>query len=99
MRFSITTNGPFVDMSTLALQATVTNLSTSQDLTILGPSLGTMFQEARIYLGNVECERVTFMNRTEAMLHRFLLHEARMRLFLRERGRQESRSLPASAWL
>ena len=42
LRFSITTNGPFVDMSTLALQAKLTNKSTSHSLTILGPNLGAL---------------------------------------------------------
>ena len=77
MRFSVVTQGPFIDMSSLALQATVTNKGTAA-LTILGPNLGTMIQECRVYLGSVECERVSFYNRTEAMLQRFVSVEKRI---------------------
>ena len=68
-------------MSTLAIQGKLTNGSGSAALTILGPNLGTMIQEARIYLGNVECERVPFYNRTEAMLSRFLPWDRRATLY------------------
>ena len=80
LRFSITTSGPFVDMSSLALQAKVTNKNAAK-LTFLGPNLGTLVQEARIYLSNVECERVPFYNRTEAMLQRFVSTDKRVQLY------------------
>ena len=80
MRFSITTSGPFVDMSSLALQAKVTNKNAAK-LTFLGPNLGTLVQEARLYLSNVEVERVPFYNRTEAMLQRFVSTDKRVQLY------------------
>ena len=59
--FFLRTQGAFVDMSTLSLQALFTNNSSTQSCTIFGPSLGTLIQEARIYMGNVEVERVNFL--------------------------------------
>ena len=85
MRFSVTTSGPFVDMASLCLQARLTNKGTGE-LKILGPGLGTLIQEARIYLGNVEVERVTFYNRTEAMLQRFMPLDKRIQLYDEQLG-------------
>ena len=51
IRFSLGTQGSFVDMSTLCLQAKFTNNHTTQACTVLGPSLGTLIQEARICRG------------------------------------------------
>ena len=81
LRFSLGTQGAFVDMSSLALQATFTNNSSTQSCTILGPSLGTLIQEARIYMGNIEVERVNFYNRTESMLSRFLPFDKRSQMY------------------
>jgi len=86
MRFSITTTGPFVDFSSLALQAKITNNSSTSALTILGPGLGTMLQEARIFLGSVECERVSHYGRTEAMLQRLMPWEKRVQLYDEQLG-------------
>ena len=85
MRFSLSTSGPFVDMSSLALQARLHNRGTGE-LKILGPGLGTLIQEARIYLGNVEVERVPFYNRTEAMLQRFMPMDKRIQLYDEQLG-------------
>ena len=81
IRFSLGTQGAFVDMSTLAVQAKFTNNSTTAACTVLGPSLGTLVQEARIYMGNVEVERVTFYNRTEGLLSRFLPFDKRSQIY------------------
>ena len=35
-RFSVTTSGPFVDLSTVAIKGTARNLSKTNDLTFLG---------------------------------------------------------------
>ena len=69
------------DMSTLALQGKFTNNSTTQSCTVLGPSIGTLLQEARIYMGNVEVERVTHYNCTESLLSRFLPFEKRVQMY------------------
>ena len=82
MRFNIGTQaGAFCDLSSLALQCTFTNNSTTQSCTVLGPSIGALLQEARIYLGNIECDRVTYYSRTEALLSRFLSADKRAQLF------------------
>jgi hypothetical protein len=81
LRFSLGTQGAFVDMSSLAIQATFTNGSSTQSCTILGPSIGTLIQEARVYMGNIEVERVNFYNRTESMLSRFLPFDKRAQMY------------------
>ena len=48
IRFRLATSGPFIDCSSIAIQAKVTNKSSSHGLVILGPNLGTMVQEARV---------------------------------------------------
>ena len=78
LRFSLGTQGAFVDMSSLALQCSVNNESTTKGLTFLGPSLGTCIAECRIFMGNVETERCTFLNRTESLLSRFIPFEKRV---------------------
>ena len=83
MRFSITTSGPFVDMSTLCISAKVVNKasSASNKLTPLAPSLGGFVQEARIYMGGTEVERMTHYGRTERMLQRFMPADKRQQLY------------------
>ena len=78
LRFSLGTQGAFCDLSSMCLQCSANNESTTAGLTFLGPSVGTCIQEARIYMGNVETERVTYLNRTESMLSRFIPFEKRV---------------------
>ncbi len=78
IRIPIQTTGAFVDMSTFTLSATVRNNDQTNALQLLGGSLGCMMQEGRVYLSNIETERVSYMGRTEAMLERFLPWEKRV---------------------
>ena len=68
-------------MTTLALQTTFTNNSSTAACTVLGPSLGTLIQEPRIYMGNVEVERVTYYNKTESMFSRFSPFDKRAQMY------------------
>ncbi len=77
IRIPISTTGAFVDMSSFVLSATVRNLDGTNALQFLGGSLGCMTQEGRMYLSNIETERVSYTARTEAMLERFLPWERR----------------------
>ena len=81
IRFRLATSGPFIDCSSIAIQAKVTNKSSTHVLKILGPNLGTMVQEARVYLGSVEVERCQFYNRTEGMLQRFESADKRAQIY------------------
>ena len=45
IRFRVNTTGPFIDLSSIAIQAKVTNDDGTNPLTILGPNLGTLVQE------------------------------------------------------
>jgi len=78
IRIPIQTTGAFVDMSTFTLSATVRNNDGTNALQFLGGSLGCTMQEGRVYLSNIETERVSYMGRTEAMLERFLPWEKRV---------------------
>ena len=75
-RFSVTTSGPFVDLSTVAIKGTVKNTTgptTATDtgaksVQFLGPNLGTLFSSVKVFAGNVQIDSVDYYNRTEAML-------------------------------
>ena len=67
-RFSLSTSGPFIDLSTLCVAGTVSNLDAAKPLTFLGPSLGVTVQSARILVGGVQIDSCDYLNRTEAML-------------------------------
>ncbi len=71
IRFSLTTTGPFIDLSSIALMATCHNTSGTHPLRFLGPNLGVIFQEIRCYIGGTQVEHVQYANRTESMLSRF----------------------------
>ena len=81
IRFRLATSGPFIDCSSIAIQAKLTNKSSSHGLVIIGPNLGTLVQEARVYLGSVEVERCQFYNRTEAMLQRLESSGKRVQIY------------------
>ena len=68
VRFSLSTSGPFLDLSTLCLCGTVTNRSTDKPLTILGPNFGACISSMRLMIGGVEVDHVQYSNRCEAML-------------------------------
>ena len=57
-RFSLNTSGPFIDLSTLCVAGTVTNLVADKPVTFLGPSLGVCVQSARILAGGVEISKL-----------------------------------------
>ena len=79
IRFNLaSSSGGFLDLSTLAIQAQVNEKGGVQALTFLGPNLGCMIQELRIYLGGVLCEAIPYYNRVEEMLARFKSHDKRI---------------------
>ena len=67
-RFSLSSSGPFIDLSTITVSGTVMNLVADKDLTFLGPSLGTLIHSARLLVGGIEVDKIDYCNRTEAML-------------------------------
>lgn len=69
-RFSLSTTGPFLDLSTLCVVGTVHNNNATVDrpLEFLGPSLGTLVQTARVLIGGVEVDKCDYVGRTEGML-------------------------------
>ena len=67
-RFNLNSSGPFLDLSTLCVYGTVTNRSPTGPLTILGPSIGTLVQSARLMVGGIEVDRCDYLNRVESML-------------------------------
>ena len=67
-RFSLNTSGPLIDLSSLCVAGTVTNLNAAKPLTFLGPSLGVCVQSARVLAVGVEIDRSDFSNRCENML-------------------------------
>ena len=68
-------------MSTIAIQAKVTNTDASNPLTLLGANLGCMVSEIRIYCAGVELERVQFLNRLETLLERILPWDKRVAVY------------------
>ena len=68
VRFSLSTSGPFLDLSTLCIMGTIKNRSFDKDLTILGPNFGACITSMRLMIGGVEVDHVAYSNRTEAML-------------------------------
>ena len=67
-RFSLSTSGPFLDLSTLCILGTVTNRHATKPLTILGPNFGACITSMRIMIGGVVVDEVQYSNRTESML-------------------------------
>ena len=81
IRFNISTTGPFVDLSTLAIQCNFKNNDTVNPMVVLGGNMGTLCSELRVYLGGTEVERISHYNRTEALIQRFVSTEKRIQLF------------------
>ena len=79
MRFAINSGSgaSFIDMSSLALKATVTEMGGSQPLEFLSPSLGGAISQVRVWLGGTLIEQVDYANRVEGMLERFESWEKR----------------------
>ena len=69
-RFSLSTSGPMIDLSTLSISGVVrnTNATAANLLQFLGPNMGVCIQSAKVLAGNVEIDRVDYYNRTEATL-------------------------------
>ena len=69
-RFSLSTSGPMVDLSTLAIKGTVTNTNGTAGnlLTFLGANMGVCISSVRVFAGNVEIDRVDYYAQTETML-------------------------------
>ncbi len=69
-RFNISTSGPMVDLSTLAIKGTCTNTdaTSTNHLIFLGANMGVCIQSARVFAGNVEIDRVDHYAATEGML-------------------------------
>ena len=69
-RFNISTSGPMVDLSTLAIKGTVKNTQdgNTKKLVFLGANMGVCIQSARVFAGNVEIDRVDHYAATEGML-------------------------------
>jgi len=68
IRFSLSTSGPFLDLSTLCIIGTLTNRDAVKDLTILGPNFGACITSMRMMIGGVVVDEVQYSNRTESML-------------------------------
>ena len=82
MRFNLTTSsGGFIDMASLAVQATVSETSGAANLTPLGPNLGVFLQELRIIMGGVVVESIPFYNRTEELMSRFQSFDKRVQIY------------------
>ena len=60
-----TQSGGFLDMSTLAIQATATEKGGVNPLNFLGPNLGCLLSEMRVYMGGVMVEHIPYYARTE----------------------------------
>jgi len=83
-RFNITTSGPFIDLSTIAIKAVVKNVdptptpagqpadavvkASARPLEFLGPNMGTLLSSVKVSAGNVEIDRVEYYSRTEHTL-------------------------------
>jgi hypothetical protein len=82
IRFNLTTSsGGFIDLASLAIQARVSETGGTAPLTLLGPNLGCMISELRVYAGGVLVEAVPHYNRTEELLSRFQSHDKRIQQF------------------
>ncbi len=79
LRFNVTTQGAFLDLQSMSLKATCV-VGAASPVTFVGPNLGTLISEMRVYLGGTECERTQHYNRTEALLHRLVSVDKRKQL-------------------
>ena len=86
LRYRENTSGPFVNLSSVAIQAKVPNLHATHPLTLLRTNLGCMVQGMFIYLGSIEVERIQLQNCLENMLHRVLLENKQVHLYDAELG-------------
>ena len=71
MRIPITSDG-FIDASTIVIEATLRNHSTTKMLTMSDPSLASMISEMRVFMSGVEVERVQDFGRLHETLNRSL---------------------------
>ena len=69
-RFSISTSGPMVDLSSLAIRGTChnPNATVANEVEFLGGNMGVCLQSVRVFAGNVEIDRVDHYAATEGML-------------------------------
>jgi len=77
MRIPITSDG-FIDASTICLEASVRNHSTTKLLSMSDPSLACMIAEMRVFMSGVEIERVQDYGRLVETLNRGISMEKRM---------------------
>ena len=77
LRIPITSDG-FVDASTLVIEATVRNGSTSKMLTFSDSSLAGLISEMRVFMSGVEVERVQDYGRLVETLNRGISMEKRI---------------------
>ena len=77
MRIPITSDG-FIDASTIVIEATLRNHSTTKMLTISDPSLACMISEMRVFMSGVEVERVQDYGRLGETLNRGISLEKRI---------------------
>merc|ERR1712086_543120 len=77
MRIPITSDG-FVDASTIVIEATLRNNSTTKLLTMSDPSMASMIAEMRVFMSGVEVERVQDYGRLVETLNRGISMEKRI---------------------
>ena len=77
MRIPITSDG-FVDASTICIEATLRNNSTTKVLTMSDPSFASMISEMRVFMSGVEVERIQDYGRLVETLNRGLSMEKRI---------------------
>jgi len=77
MRIPITSDG-FIDASTIVIEATLRNGSTTKMLSMSDPSLASMISEMRVFMSGVEIERVQDYGRLVETLNRSLSMEKRI---------------------
>ena len=77
LRIPVTSDG-FIDASTIVIEATLRNHSTTKMLTMSDPSLASMISEMRVFMSGVEVERVQDYGRLVETLNRSLSLEKRI---------------------
>ena len=77
LRVPITSDG-FIDASTIVLEATLRNHSTTKLLSMSDPSLACMIAEMRVFMSGVEVERVQDYGRLTETLNRGISMEKRI---------------------
>ena len=77
IRFALNTVNGFLDMSTIAFQAVISEKA-GQPVQFLGGNWGCCVTEMRIYCAGVEVERIQYQNRLETQLERFMPSDKRI---------------------